>query len=337
MFRNTSLHAQEGYNTLADGMLNQIRWLQPTGVNPLSDLNVIREYVHWSNGRQMDHYIGDIIDKRYAQIRESLDRGEASRSKSVIDLILQAYATDISGGKPPPYLDLDFRTFAIRQIRLFVFVGHDSTSSTICYIIHLLFGNPEKLRLLRAELDSVFGTGDIATKILEQQHLLSNLPYTTAVIKETLRLFPPAGASRQGQPGYGIVNDTGQSCPTDGTIVLSLHYEMQRAAKYWTKPDEFVPERFLVEPGHELYPPKNAWRPFEKGPRNCIAEGLVMTELKTVTAIVLKQFDFAEAFEEHDRLKRIKGKRTYRGERAYQIEEGASHPVDGYPCKVFAR
>lgn len=323
-------------------MLSQIRWHQANAeTNPFSYLNFVRWYVHWSNGRRMDRYIGDLIDKRYAEIRADLESGSVLKSKSVIDLILQAHATNNPSSKPPEVLNNDFRTFAICQIRLFVFVGHDSTSSTICYIIHLLFMNPEKLRLLRAELKSVFGLDSTAipSKILSQQHLLNNLPYATAVIKETLRLFPPAGASRQGQPGVSVTNDAGQSCPTDDSFVLTIHTEMQRAAAYWPRPDEFLPERFLVPADHELYPIKNAWRPFEKGPRNCMAEGLVMTELKVVTTIVLSRFDFADTYNEFDLAKGIKdaGARCYRGERAYQIEEGAAHPVDGYPCKVFLR
>ena len=337
---NTSLRAQEGYNTLADCMLNQIRWHQANAqTNPFSYFNFVRWYVHWSNGRRMDKYIGDLVDQRYADIMEDLKIEKESKSKSVIDLVLQAYAMDKSGGRMPGAIDNEFRAFAIRQIRLFVFLGHDSTSSAICYIIHLLSNNPEKLRLLHAELDSVFDKADVPTQILQQQHLLNHLPYTTAVIKESLRLFPPASSSRQGQPGVSIINDAGQSCPTGDTFVITIHSELQRAAKYWPKPDEFIPERFLVEPGHELRPLENAWRPFEKGPRNCMAEGLVMTELKVVLAIVLSEFDFADAYEEFDRLKGFNGKgnRTYRGERAYLVEEGAAHPADGCPCKVSLR
>ena len=319
-------------------MLNQIRWHQANAdLNPLSHLNFIRWYVHWSNGRRMDNYIGNLLDKRYSEIRKEIAEGAGLKTKSVIDLILQAYATTSSEGQPPIALDSEFRIFAIRQIRLFVFVGHDSTSSTICYIIHLLFGHPEILGKVRSEVAKVFGIAEeIPSKITEQQHLLNHLPYTTAVIKEAMRLFPAAAASRQGQPGYSIIDDSGQSCPTDECFVLTVHLALQRSAKYWPKPDDFIPERFLVEPGHELYPPKNGWRPFEKGPRNCMAEGLVMLELKVVLAIVLSCFDFVEAYEEYDRVQGKKGK-TYKGERAYQIEEGAAHPVDGYPCKVSIR
>lgn len=69
---------------------------------------------------------------------------ESKRSKSVIDLVLQAYLSKDSNAMPDK-LDPEFRAFAIRQIRLFVFVGHDSTSSTICYCLHLVSKNPDAL------------------------------------------------------------------------------------------------------------------------------------------------------------------------------------------------
>ena len=107
---------------------------------------------------------------------------------------------------------------------------------------------------------------------------------------------------------------------------------MHRAPQYWARPEEFLPERWLVEPGHALYPAKGSWRAFEHGPRNCIAQGLVMVELRVVLCLIAREFEFADAYAEFDRKKG--GARRYRGERAYQVEEGAAHPVDGYPCRV---
>lgn len=112
---------------------------------------------------------------------------------------------------------------------------------------------------------------------------------------------------------------------------------MHRSPKYWPRPDEFVPERWLVGPEHELYPQKGAWRAFEHGPRNCIAQDLVMVELSVLLVMVAREFEFRNCYEEWDMLKKEKGRKRYRGERAYQIEEGAAHPADGYPCRVFVR
>ena len=319
-------------------MLNQIRWHQANAeTNPLEFLNVIRWFVHWRNGRQMDTYIGKELDKRYNEYKTGLN---SERTKAVIDLVLQAYLPEDTKNRPER-LDPEFRAFAISQIRLFVFLGHDSTSSTICYIFHLLSKNPSTLAQLRAEHDKLLGTDLTAVPAMlkAQPHLANDLPYTTAVIKETLRLFPPGGASRQGKRGVELVDDQGHHCPTENTMVFTIHTEMHRAPAYWKQPEDFLPERWLIpnsKTDNDLLPMKGAYRAFEIGPRNCVAQGFVMTELRVILALLVRSFDFAPAYEEWDRLHSSRGG-TYRGERAYQIEEGAAHPVDKYPCRVVER
>ncbi|KAL8934630.1 MAG: hypothetical protein Q9216_005805, partial [Gyalolechia sp. 2 TL-2023] len=335
---NASLGAQKGYNVLADSMLSQIRWHQPNAeANPLGHFNFVRWAVEWWNGRQMDKYIGDELDKRFADFKGAAS--STKKQRSVIDLVLQAYVAQ-SGEQKPAKLDPTFRTFAIRQIRLFVFAGHDSTSSTICYAFHLLSKNPAALQHIRAEHDRVFGKDLAQTSPLlaTNPKLLNDLPYTTAVIKEVLRLFPPAASSREGKPGTSIRSDTGKFCPTDNvTMIWTLHVELHRHPTFWPRPLEFLPERWLVaDPDHELHPRnKFAYRAFEYGPRNCIAEGIVMTELKCILACVVREFEFRDAYGEWDRLhprgEREMGKLVYRGDRAYQMEEAAAHPVEHYP------
>jgi cytochrome P450 len=291
--------------------------------------------MEWSNGRKMDRYISDELDRRYNEYKAD---SNDTRSKAVIDLILQAHIPQDTKVKPEK-LDPDFKAFAIRQIRLFVFAGHDSTSSTICYCFHLLSKHPEALARIRAEHDSIFGP-DISTvseTLTSKPHLANDLPYTTAIIKETLRLYPPASSSRQGFKGVSLVDDEGTICPTDHVVCFMDHSGMHRAPKYWVRPDDFLPERWLVEPGHELYPMKGAWRPFENGPRNCIAQGLVMTELRVLLACTVREFDFRDCYDEWDRAHPRKGLQTYRGDRAYQIEEAAAHPSAHYPCRVSLR
>jgi cytochrome P450 len=316
-------------------MISQIRWQQPSAeTNLLGFANVARWFMQWWNGRQMDRYIGDELDRRYAEFKSDSNN---TRSKAVIDIILQAYIED-SKAKPEK-LDPEFRAFAIRQIRLFVFVGHDSTSSTICYCLHLLSQNPSALAKVRAEHDDVFGKdlAAVSDMLISQPHLSSDLPYTTAVIKETLRLFPPASCSRQGKRGVSLTDDDGHVCPTDDAFILIIHNCMQRAPRYWPRASEFLPERFLVEPGHELYPVKGSWRAFEYGPRNCIAQGLVMTEMRVVLAHIVRAFDFSDCYKEWDEREGRQGLKTVWGDRAYQIEEGAAHPTAHYPCRVALR
>lgn len=321
-------------------MISQIRWQEPAAeTNPIKYFNVARWYMQWWNGRQMDKYVGKELDKRYDEYRA----GSSTRTKAVIDLILQGHIQEDTKEKPER-LEPAFRAFAISQIRLFAFVGHDSTSSTICYTVHLLATNPDALARLRAEHDAVLGTdlSALPSMLVTQPQLVNSLRYTTAVLKESLRLFPSAASSsRAGKAGVSVIDDQGNPCPTDDTIIVTIHLETHRAPKYWVRPDEFLPERWLVEPGHELYPREGAWRPFEHGPRNCLAQGLVMIELRVVFALIAREFDFRPCYDEWDRLysrSRKKGAvRTHRGERAYLIEEVAAHPAEHYPCRVSLR
>lgn len=182
-----------------------------------------------------------------------------SGGKAVIDLVLQAHLHGDKGAKPHE-LEKELRTFAIRQIRLFVFAGHDSTSSTIYYIFYLLSANPEILSLLRAEHDKVLGTDTTAApSLLENSpQIIESLTYTLAVIKESLRLFTPAGCSRRGKLNVSVLDDKDNVCPTDEAMVWMVHIEMHRSPKYWKRADEFLPERWIVESGHDLYPMKGA-------------------------------------------------------------------------------
>lgn len=59
--------------------------------------------------------------------------------------------------------------------------------------------------------------------------------------------------------------------------------------------------------------------------------------MRVVLVMTMREFDFKPAYDEWDRLHAKKGKHTYRNERAYQIEVGASHPADRLPCRVYLR
>lgn len=315
-------------------MLSQIRWHSPNAeINPFHQLNLVHKFVQWNNGRRMNQYIGTQLDRRYEEYKSDPD---SINSKSVIDLVLGAYMSGLQSPSTslPEKLDPNFRAIAIRQIRLFIFVGHDSTSSTICYCFYLLSKHPEILARVRAEHDNVLGS-DAPAALTNNPHLVNNLPYTLAVIKEVLRLFAPAGTTRRGKTNVNITDDSGTLCPTDDAILWILHVELHRSEKYWVRPDEFIPERWMVSADHELYPRPGAWRPFELGPRNCVASGLVLVELRVILACLVGDFDIRPAYEEWDTLNPGIGNKLYRGERAYQVEKGASHPAGGFPCRVY--
>jgi cytochrome P450 len=309
-------------------MRSSVEWhCQDEEMNPFIRWNPMRPIIEWNNGRIMNSYIDAELDKRYEVWKSSKP---VTRAKSVMDIIIDAYMKE---RRTSDTLDAEFKKWAIVQIRLFLFAGHDSTASTIVYALHMLSKHPGALSGVRAEHDRVFSVA--AVDVLKTHpEKINQLPYTTAVIKETLRLFPPASGMRGGLPNVFLRSKSGVKFPTENLNLWIIHTAVQRNPKYWTDPDAFLPERWLVESGHALYPPKGGWRPFERGPRDCVGQTLAMLDIKVTLAMVVREFDVKDQYEEWDRANPSTGIKTVFGERAYQIPQGAAHPVHGFPCKV---
>lgn len=280
----------------------------------------------------MNNYVSKEIDSRFTTLQASEDHFQ-DRGKSIIDLVLTAYLNENRVMKSQP-LDRTFKGFAMNQIKLFLFSGHDTASSTVCYIFYTLASKPEILARMRSEHDKILGpsVSQVASLILADPILLNKLPYTSAVIKETLRLYPAVSSTRAGEPDYHVTDDLGRRYPTNGLLVWSNPMPIHRDPTYWQSPDDFMPERWLVEPGDPLHPVKGAWRPFEHGPRNCIGQELAMIEMKVITIMTARRYDFSLVYDQVDRLKGAHGVKTVRGERGYQI--GRAQPADNLPCRV---
>lgn len=290
----------------------------------------------WWNNRKMKEYISHELDLRYKSSDRNIRVAKEDERNTIADLALNAYRNEMANDKSFSTLDAVFRKSAISQVRAFVFAGHDSTGSALCYTFHLLSTNPSARRLLISEHDRVLGSdrARASSEISANPHLLNQLPYTLAIVKETLRLYPPASSTRSGEPGYSITNVDGRQLPTDGFLVWSNAYGIHRDPSLWPEPDKFSPERWLVEDGDPLYPQKGAFRPFEFGPRNCIGQDIAMLELKLVLIMTVRDFEVNSVYDEWDQLNPIKGTRNVNGDRAYQILSGAAHPSDGLPCRV---
>jgi hypothetical protein len=307
----------------------------------------------------MNRYIQKVLDARFEDLKRARlnpDISEAPKTKSIISLALDAYLANNSEKNllEQPRLDPHFSSFATSQIRLFLFAGHDTTSSSLIYTYHLLSKHPEALQKIREEHTAVFGPDPraAAPQLRENPNLLGKVPYTYAVIRETLRLFPGASAMREGLPGVSITDRHGREYPTEGYHVWVVHQALHHNPRVWPRPAEFIPERWMVPPGHKLHPPPFAFRTFEHGPRNCIGQTLASMELQVALILTVRELMIRPAYEEFDAqrqrarnagvggfLRRLVGVRdeeikTVRGERAYQIPNGGAHPADAYPCRV---
>lgn len=231
-------------------------------VNPIARYNPIRPFILWYSLWRMNSYVSREIGSRVAQLQipgEHSGKG----NKSIIDLVLTAYVAE-NAARKTQVLDSTFKKLAMSQIKLFLFSGHDTTSSTVCYIFYVLAMNPAVLARVRAEHTSVLGrnASKIATLIASEQFLLNKLPYTLAVIKETLRMYPAVASTRAGEPNFNVSDDVGRLFPTNGFLVWANPQPIHRDPTYWKQPDDFLPERWLVTPEDPVFPVKGAWRLF---------------------------------------------------------------------------
>lgn len=307
-------------------------------MNPFVRWNPFRPFFQWYYVRVMNRYINYELEKSFEAHQSSNNTKESriGQYRTVMNLALDKYNEEYPGSKDIRNMNPEFKKYAISQMKGFILAGHDTTSSTLCYIFHLLSCNPLALQRVRAEHDKVFGCdlSKASAIIREDPRSLNRLPFTLAVIKETLRLFPVASTTREGTPGFDL-SQNGHQYPTEGFTVWGTQQAMHREPLYWPQSASFVPERWIVSEQDPLYPVKDAWRPFEWGPRSCIGQELALLEMKLVMVMTLREFNVTSSYDafDHDQGKRRKSN-TVDGERAYQVMKGTPRPADGFPCRV---
>jgi cytochrome P450 len=171
-----------------------------------------------------------------------------------------------------------------RQLRdeavTMLMAGHETTALALTFAVYLLASHPAAADRLRRELaEPVNSTdGSLAGR--------SAPPYLTAVIRETLRLYPPAYVI-----GREVVTPFelgGFALPTGSQLAISP-YALHRDPRFFPEPERFMPERWLESSAGGL--PKLAYIPFGGGPRVCIGNHFAMLVIGIVLGEFVRQFD----------------------------------------------
>ncbi|NXU44513.1 CP4FN protein, partial [Drymodes brunneopygia] len=188
--------------------------------------------------------------------------------------------------------------------------GHDTTASGLAWLFYNLAGHPEYQERCRQEVQELLAGRDTADIEWED---LSQLPFTTMCIKESLRLHPPVTAVsrrctedvplRDGRvipkgmawprcpqchhPPSSAVSKVAVPIPP-GVICLMSIYGTHHNPDLWPDPEVFNPLRF--SPENSKGRPPSSFIPFSAGPRNCIGQSFAMAEMKVVVALTLSQF-----------------------------------------------
>ncbi|KAJ0124859.1 hypothetical protein J7T55_006202 [Diaporthe amygdali] len=329
------LDCQKGDNPFFESLKTAISWIIADHSPPsiLKSMHPLRRIQFWNSNRIMKNYVKPLIERGVAE--HAQNKSGSTGPKTIMSLAIKAYVDEVQGSSGVPGVDPTFVEIAVSQIKIFMLAGHDTTASTLCFIYHLLNKNQQALETIRAEHDDVFGkeTDAVRAKISSNPQLLNQLPFTAAVIKETLRLFPPVGTVRQGSEDFFLTHpDTGIRYPTKGMMIFSCSIASQRTEQFWPRPNEFVPERWFAKEGEPFYVRKNAFRPFELGPRNCIGQELAQLELKAILAMTIRDFDISSIWDKDDP--------EWFGDQAYQgmlANEITGHPKKYMPVRVVKR
>jgi len=167
----------------------------------------------------------------------------------------------------------------------FLFAGHDTTSSLLSWCMDALARNPEIVRKLREEIESVLGN----RKVVEFDDV-KNFKYCEMVLKETLRMRPPVPILDRAVKEDIMLGD---NLYRGGTYIYPLLIAAHFDNRYWKKPFEFRPERF--DPANkgvsDPVPHPFAFLPFSGGSRNCIGKRFSMIEAIIAVVTIIRQFD----------------------------------------------
>ncbi|XP_065625410.1 dimethylnonatriene synthase-like [Quercus suber] len=168
---------------------------------------------------------------------------------------------------------------------ILILTGAGSTATTLTWALSLLLNHPSVLKAAQEELDMHVGKD----KWVEESDI-QNLKYLQAIVKETLRLYPPG-------PLTGV-REAMEDCTVGGyfvpkgTRLLINIWKLQRDPRVWSNPSEFQPERFLTtHAGIDVRGQNFEYIPFSSGRRSCpgITFGLQVVHL--ALARLLQGFD----------------------------------------------
>jgi cytochrome P450 len=158
--------------------------------------------------------------------------------------------------------------------------GHETSSNALSWMLYLLSSRPDCLERVRAEFDTVLGGAPL--KFTD----VPKFEFTTQVILEALRLYPPFWMIDR----EAVADDrVGDVVIPAGSMVIVYVYGAHHAPRYWENPESFDPGRFSK--ANEKQPAPFTHIPFGGGPRGCIGGNYAMLQILMVLSTLLGKYD----------------------------------------------
>jgi cytochrome P450 len=210
--------------------------------------------------------LDEIVFSEIAHRRQSPDSGRMD----VLSLLL-----DVRDEAGEGFSDREVRD----QLMTLMFAGHDTSTSTLTFMMYELARRPDVIGKLQEEQDLVLG-GEVP----DIEKLEREMPYLDQVLDEVLRLYPPAWIGPRRAVREFEFN--GHTVP-DGAYLNYCSWASHRIPEFFPEPEAFRPERFTRERKAAL--PRGAYVPFGGGKRICIGKRFGQIEVKLVATMLLQR------------------------------------------------
>jgi cytochrome P450 len=215
-----------------------------------------------------------------AQIRKR--RAGAQTGDDLLGMLLAARDEE-SDGRPPsePLSDDEIRD----QLMTVFLAGHETTATALAWAAWALAADPELAAGAAAEVDGVLG--DRPPTMAD----LPRLPFMAALVKETLRRYPPVPSVLMRRAIEGV--QIGEWLVPKGSLVTMPFFAAQLDARWFPQPERFDPARFEGDAARDL--PRGAYIPFGAGPRVCIGNSFAAMEMTLALAMLVQRFTLRPA------------------------------------------
>ena len=210
-------------------------------------------------------------EKAKAIIQRVLDkrRNSGEEKNDLLDMLIQSRYEDTG-------LPMSDKQLVDEMLILFI-AGHETTANALSFIFFEISQHPYEAEKLRQEIENE-GENAFSTESLMKKS------FTMNVIKESMRLHPPAWAiDRQALEDDRFKDYSWEK----GTLIILYIAGLHQNPKYWDHPTSFIPERFDDENAKNF-----AYYPFGAGPRLCIGEHFAMMEMALIVRKFYKKYNF---------------------------------------------
>ncbi|TXG67690.1 hypothetical protein EZV62_008965 [Acer yangbiense] len=227
--------------------------------------------------QEMDQILENIINEHKDKARSEFGKREVDE-EDLVDVLLKSQGHGDS--------EFHLTNDNIKAVIIDVFFGSSDTSATIVdWAMSELMKNPRLMKKAQAEVRGVVGNRK-GNKVDETG--INEMKFLKLVIKETMRLHPPATLIPRECGEHCVIN--GFDIPIKAKIIVNI-WAIGRDPEYWTEPESFVPERFLDCPID--YKGTNfEYIPFGAGRRICPGIQLGLTNVEFSLASLLYHFDW---------------------------------------------